>query len=1104
MLLTLLVSVFVLLEPEPVNAQQDDNKDTTATENNDWDVTVPRGDTRTIDFTVDEGTWMSTDISPNGEWIVFDLMGHIYRMPAEGGQAESLTQNSGLAFNFHPVISPNGEYIAFISDRKGQNNLWIMEADGSNPEAVFTSNSTTASQPVWTPDGKYIIVKRSEGLWMYHRDGGDGILLVSDEEADDPSWPSVSADGRYLYFMVETGGAGEPLSGNFQLRRYNFETGRILALTTGDGSQGAASSRLSSGGAFAPAVSPNGKWLAFARKMPYGSVSYKGHEFGPRTALWIRNLKTGAERKLMDPITTANENWRGVLPLYSWSSDSESIILTQGGKIREVNVESGEIETIPFQARIHREISEQAYSPFRIKDKPFQPKFLRWFAPSPDGSKLAFQAVGQIWVTELPDGEPRRLTQESYGEDEYGLAEFAPAWAPSGKSIVFTTLNAENQGHVWKVAAEGGKPKKLTERASFYTNPEWSPNGEYLVITRGGGAIERGRTVTHNAFFELVKVPAGGGTAEQIAIISKSSGVGPNSYARRAIPGASFGPEGRIYFPDPELVEDNGDTDLVTALISIKPDGTGRKMHMTFPGASAVVPSPDGGHVAFEEGGNIYFTPFPGQWTNSDPVHLDKSDAALPTKQISKRGGLFPVWTDNNTLTYGSANKFYTYNLSSEEKDSTLITFEVSTARAEGTIAIVGGRILTMNPDGQEIIEEGTIVVEDGRIICVGNSGECDAGSADHTVDAAGKTIMPGIIDTHSHHYRENRGHRPPNDYESAIYLAYGITTSLDNSMWSRNIFPTAERIKAGRLIGPRTFSTGDPLYEGDGPNQNEISSYEEALNDVLRLKSWGAVSIKQYSNDRRELRQWIIEATRKAGVMVTGHWRPGIVMDGHTGIEHARGFAPLYEDMTKFYGKANIFYTPTMVVSGPGAESIDYWIASNKIWQDEKQRLWMPWRMLTFTRWRNLRPRTDYSFPLVAESMESIVEAGGWATIGGHGEHHALSPIWEIWMAAEGMGEMGALKAATIYGAHFVGVQQDLGSIEEGKLADLLILNSNPLVDIRNTLDIKYVMKGGVLYEGMTLDEVWPDEQSFGPRYWLNEEATVDDVRPVDSVNNE
>ena len=219
-----------------------------------WDVTLARGDTREIDFTTEEGTWMSVDISPDGRWIVFDLLAHIYRVPAGGGTAEVLTQESGVALNYHPQFSPDGRSIAFISDRGGQNNLWVMDADGSNPRQIFNNLNARATAPKWRPDGDYIIVRRQSvgggngrgdgGLFMYHRAGGEGVKL-GDDEMNSATWPSVSSDGQFVYFQERTPGqmvswaveggliedalVRDVLQGSFNISRYAIETGQHLA-----------------------------------------------------------------------------------------------------------------------------------------------------------------------------------------------------------------------------------------------------------------------------------------------------------------------------------------------------------------------------------------------------------------------------------------------------------------------------------------------------------------------------------------------------------------------------------------------------------------------------------------------------------------------------------------------------------------------------------------------------------------------------------------------------------------------------------------------------------------------------------------------------------
>ena len=259
---------------------------------------------------------MSVDVSPDGQWLVFDLLGHVYRMPVGGGEATALTQNSGVAINAHPRISPDGSTIAFISDRRGQNNLWVMNADGSNPRPIFTENYVRAVTPVWTPDGQYIVVLRNQlpnagqggggGIWMYHKDGGSGIELLPGSRQP-ASWPSLSRDGRYMYFQVSGQGANQAgyggradfLGGNYQVRRLDIRTGEVSAVSFGEQSQ---QLQTSSGGMGAPEVSPDGKSLAFVRRIPDGTTTWKGHAFGPRSALWLRNLETGHERLLMDPV----------------------------------------------------------------------------------------------------------------------------------------------------------------------------------------------------------------------------------------------------------------------------------------------------------------------------------------------------------------------------------------------------------------------------------------------------------------------------------------------------------------------------------------------------------------------------------------------------------------------------------------------------------------------------------------------------------------------------------------------------------------------------------------------------------------------------------
>ncbi len=1081
-----------------------------------WDVTLPRGQTREISFTTTEGTWMSVDVSPDGQWLAFDLLAHIYRIPTTGGEATALTQNSGIAINTHPRISPDGRLIAFVSDRKGQNNLWVMNADGSEPRAVFTDNNVRVAMPAWSADGQYIVVVRQQlpsggqpgggGIWMYHKDGGSGVELLSSQRQGGATWPSLSRDGRYLYYQVPAGSwqagySGRPdfSGGSAQTRRLDLKSGEIGAVSFGEQSQQVQSS---SGGMAAAEVSPDGRWLAFVRRIPDGTISWKGHRFGPRSALWIRDLETGAERLAMDPVEQDIIEGIKVLrpfPGYAWSRDGRQIWISQGGKIRQLDVASGQVATVEFSAPVRRTISELANTQTRIADGPLDVKFARWQTASPDGRRLAFQAVGRIWLMDLPNGLPRRLTDASFAP-----FEFAPAWSPDGQWIAFTSWVDSIGGHLYRVRGTGGAPEQLTRAAAEYIHPAWNATGSELVVARGAGESRHGRGVVWNPFWDLVRVPAGGGPAEFVVrVASSSDGTAGSAFnsIRSQIVRATYGPEGRIFYPHVSATGTGFATGLETTFYSIRPDGVDRRAHFTFPFADEIVTSPDGKWIAFQESDNIHITPFPYPGSGGTAVRIDRARAKLPTTRLSKEGGLFPRWRDNTTVEFGSGDRYYTHSVDAKRTDTTTIRLAVPRDIPEGTVAFTNARIVTLAGGRTGPVVNGTVLVQGSRITCVGS---CRVPQGARVFNAGGKTIVPGFIDVHAHNYRDHRGIIPQQNYEGAPFLAYGITTTMDPSMWSQNLFPTAELVDAGVIVGPRVFTTGDPLYAGDGSRQEDFTSFEMAEAGIKKLAHWGAVSLKQYLQPRREQRQWVTEVARKVGLQVTAEnndleYTLGMIMDGHTGFEHPMSYTPMYSDFTRFLGMAKATYSPTFMVGGPGPWNEEYWYQESETWKDPKTRRFMPWvQFIPQTRERMLRPATDYSYPWLAQGLVDIIAAGGFGAIGAHGQHNGLGSHWETWMAAAAAGPMGALEIASLHGARFIGKEKDLGSIEVGKLADFMVLNSNPLVNIRNTTDIQYVVKGGVVYDDDTLDEVWPRQRKYGTGYWVVPDALKTDDKPV------
>ena len=505
----------------------------------------PRGASRRISFETTEGTEMSIDVSPDGSWLVFDLLGHVYRMPVGGGQAVSLTQGSGIALNFHPRISPDGSKIAFVSDRAGQNNLWVMDADGGNPQAVFLDKGTRMLAPAWHPDGQSIVAlrafrtpgrgwhRRVTGIWNFPLDGSNPSKMLGDTFVHYYE-PTYSADGRYLYF--HTGFAARralPLEQiAHRLQRLEIASGVIENLRPRPDDSAVQTSEETADtwaltfaknedpypAEISPAVSPDGNWVAFAAETPGEPARYRGHAFDPGTGLFLKNLATGEERRLVDQITKdltsvhAIYSYRHV-PAFDWSPDGAWVYFTQDGKIRRVAVADGSIETIPFTAQVEREISEQARGRIDFEDESFRVKFIQWPAGSPDGKRVTFVAAGRIWIMDLPDGDPRPLT-DNMGNDY----QFTPAWSADGSTIVFTAWNDMNRGHLYSVSANGGTPVRLTRTPGEYIYPALAPDGETIAVVAGPGPAAAPHTGGWNGWdapkgWHVLTLPAAGGEA---------------------------------------------------------------------------------------------------------------------------------------------------------------------------------------------------------------------------------------------------------------------------------------------------------------------------------------------------------------------------------------------------------------------------------------------------------------------------------------------------------------------------------------------------------------------------------------------------------------
>jgi len=1057
----------------PVQAQEPpDSAD--QEEENPFQEGLPLEPTRTVEFTTTEGSWMSVDISPDGQTLVFDLLGDLYTMPANGGTATQLTQ--GMAVDGQPRFSPDGTKVVFTSDRSGGEGVWIISLDKADTTQVTRGKSTKYDSPEWTPDGEYIVVTRGTKLHLYHVEGGGGEQLIEEPGNLRTMGAAFDDDPRYIWFAQRTGSWQYNTDlPDYQLAVYDRDTGERSTRSSNVGS------------AFRPTLSPDGRWLVF------------GTRFDQQTGLRIRDLETGDERWLAYPVQRDDQESRATLDVYpgmTFTPDSEELIAFYGGGLWRIDVGSGEQTRIPFEAQVEQHLGPLLDFEYPIEDTPtFVVKQIREAVPSPSSDRLAFIALDRLWTMEWPDGEPERL-------DDREIVQMNPSWSPDGDQVAYATWSDTEGGHVWRAAADGsGSPTQLTPSPALYTSPVWAPNDRIVYTRAPMEAYVTGENRGTSAFFW---VPAAGGEPTRIA----------ETEGRRNVHFVQ-GEEDRIY-----LYGFDG-------LRTMRWDGLDERVIVDVDGASNVTMSPTTDEAIAEVGSDVYVVTVP--YVGGEPPEIDPDNGAFPTTQLTDIGGQFPTWSgDGRKVHWSIGNAHVVYDLDAaeafadsveaareaEEDDPEEEEEEEEEQEAEededdeedeyqpferrviieaerdiprGAVVLRGGRAITMEDD--EVIDNADIVVVDNRIRAVGPSGQVEIPGGAREVDVSGHTVVPGFVDTHAH--LRARGVHRAQSWSYVANLAYGVTTTRDPQTGTTDVLSYEDQVRAGTVLGPRIYSTGPGVFSGE-----EIEDLDHAR-DVLRRYSdyYDTKTIKQYVSGNREQRQWIIQAAYEQELMPTTEGsldaEMGITeaIDGYPGHEHSWPAFPLHSDLIRLFAESQIVYTPTVLVAYGGPWAENYFYATEDVHGSEKLHRFTPHSEIDAKALRRddgwFLPE-EHVFPLISETVVDLVEAGGRAGVGSHGQLQGLGYHWELWsMAAADMDPHMALRIATLMGADAIGLEEDLGSIEEGKLADLAILSGNPLDDIRNTNTVEMVMMNGRLFDANTLAEMHPEPGPAPVFYW-------------------
>ena len=470
-----------------------------------WDVSAPAGATiRQVPIQTDEGTWMDVDVAPDGQRIAFSMLGDIYTMPIAGGIPTRISE--GLAWEVHPRFSPDGQRIAFTSDRGGGDNIWLMNADGSDKRQLTKEDFRLLNQPSWSPDGRYIVAKkhfttgRSLGtgeIWLYHVAGGGGVKLVerpNEQHQKELGEPVYSPGGEAVYFTRNnTAGpifeyAQDSNAGIFEIERYDLATGERTTVVSGYG------------GAVRPAPSPDGKSIAFVRRDR------------DQSQLWVKDIASGREQMIYGDLDLdVQETWAvtGVYPNMDWTPDSGAIVFWAGGKLRRVNADGSGAREIPFQVNDTRGVADAPHPVIPVAPDTFTTAIPRFATLSPDGRRIVFETLGKLYVKSTGGGSARRLTNNSEA------LELFPAFSRDGWKMAYIRWTDAGLGEIVVANSNGSGGRVITSQPGHYAAPRFSPDGSTIVFEKREGGYLNSPDYSENP--GVYRVSASGGTPQLIA-----------------------------------------------------------------------------------------------------------------------------------------------------------------------------------------------------------------------------------------------------------------------------------------------------------------------------------------------------------------------------------------------------------------------------------------------------------------------------------------------------------------------------------------------------------------------------------------------------------
>jgi Tol biopolymer transport system component len=997
---------------------------------------LPIVSTRTISFTTDEASYIDVDASPDGKLLLFSFLGNLYSLPVEGGIARQITR--GLAINRCPVWSPDGNLIAYESDASGFIRLHVDDTAGTFHKILGEDlDQKTNLDPKWFPDSKQIAVYTD----VHHLTGIRSMLPKEIENL-----LGFSQNGKFIYYLNQI---AFNRSAIIQLDRFSGEKRNVLLLN--EGANDLVNAR----------ISPDGNVLTY--------IKYAW--FGRADSLMKVDIITGKVSLLQH----LNIKFPGFLGRqhYSFSKDSKYLFIGYGGKIHRIELTSGKSNIVPFRAEVKFDMGPLNYNKFQMSLDSFNVKYVRSVRRSPDGKQLVFSALNKIYVMDLPHGAPRVLVNQS-------INQFQPVYSPDGKWIAYVSWKDDEGGYVWRIPSKGGTAEKITFAAGLYMEPSWSPNSEQIVVAKGANKLGMrnmpgiGQIQIISLNDKTIKT-----IADSVPLFNQPAFLSDNKHV--VFKPNQMDSDKKLW---PRLQVKNIDSGGQRVLVCAR-----KNYEDLFP-IRQIKLSPDGRFVIFMYNEDLYFVPMSNI---EEPQTIFDENSNIPLIRFA-RGCIDPNWEEGGrVLSWINVNTYYRIDpdkiitaaeglnpneierdlskrkiidVDIKPDDSVRVVLKASSLYSRSIVALKNARIITMH--GDYVIEHGIILIKNGKIISVGQAGKVAIPKHAKVINLFGKTIMPGLIDMHSHMYEAV----PPDvfleqSWQQLLNFSFGVTTARDPS-GSYDTFGYGELLETGQMIGPRLFTVGDAVR----PHYN-ISSLKEATFIVNNRAKIGATLIKQYNQKTRLQRQLLLLACNQAGVNMTNEAEQnplyclGMIKDGSTGIEHNAVWGDVYNDVVSVVGQSGTYLTPTLQVCYGREQGKMYFRKKFGQTYLDKFSDMIPNEAKEVLRAEVGQPKFDSSFLDQSKIDRSINKANGRIVLGSHGEDQGIGVHYELWaLQMGGLTNLEALQTATITAAEGLGMQNDLGSIEVGKIADLIILDKNPLDDIHNSTSVQFVIKAGIIYD--------------------------------------